>query len=139
MIPNGIITGYVVYITYANRSVDVFNTYGQITSYNVTNLIPHQQISIAVAATTHIGEGPTSAMQFTRTAQAGMTYVHQTSKQINHIIAEASTKCILWCIVKVMHDMSIVKKTSEASDEYYACMLKVLWFQPGQKLRTTMI
>ena len=109
MIPNGIITGYVVYIAYANRSVDVFNTYGQITSYNVTNLIPHQQISIAVAATTHIGEGPTSAMQFTRTAQAGMAYVHKTSKQTKHIYWKHQ-QSVLWCIVKVMHDMSIAKK-----------------------------
>ena len=71
-IPNGVITGYVIYVTYANRSVDVFSTNRHTTSYNVTKLVPYQQISINVAAKTHIGEGPTSTTQVVRTAQTGM-------------------------------------------------------------------
>ena len=73
-IPNGVITGYILYVTYVNRSVDVFSTNRHTTFYNVTKLVPYQQISVNVAAKTHIGEGPTSVTQVVRTAQTGIQY-----------------------------------------------------------------
>ena len=71
--PNGVITRYNLYIGYETQSgvIDRFTTDGQSTSYNISNLLPYQQISIEVAASTRIGEGP-SFINKTRTAQARM-------------------------------------------------------------------
>ena len=68
---NGVVTRYTLYIGYETQSgvIDVFITDGQSTSYNVSNLLPYQQISIEVTASTRIGEGPSSVHE-TRTAQA---------------------------------------------------------------------
>ena len=71
--PNGVITRYNLYIGYETQSgmIDRFTTDGQSTSYNISNLLPYQQISIEVTASTRIGEGPSSINE-TRTAQARM-------------------------------------------------------------------
>ena len=71
--PNGVITRYNLYIGYDSQSgeIEVFNTDGQSTFYNISNLLPYQQISIEVTASTRIGEGPSSVHE-TRTAQARM-------------------------------------------------------------------
>ena len=47
----------------------MFTTGGRSTSYNISNLLPYQQISIEMTASTRIGEGPSSVHE-TRTAQA---------------------------------------------------------------------
>lgn len=69
--PNGVITRYTLYIGYEGGAIDVLTTDGESTSYNVTNLQPHQLISIEVTASTRIGEGPSSVNEI-RTAQARM-------------------------------------------------------------------
>jgi hypothetical protein len=71
--PNGVITRYNLYIGYESQSgeIEVFNTNGQSTFYNISNLLPYQQISIEVTASTRVGEGP-SFVHETRTAQARM-------------------------------------------------------------------
>ena len=67
--PNGVITHYTLYISHENGAVEVFNTDGQSTSYNVTNLLPYELISVRVTASTRIGEGP-AATEEIRTTQA---------------------------------------------------------------------
>ena len=71
--PNGVITRYNFYVGYETQSgeIDIFTTGGQSTSYNISNLLPYQRISIEVTASTRIGEGP-SSVHNTRTAQARM-------------------------------------------------------------------
>ena len=71
MRPNGVITGYTLYIGHENEAVEVINTDGQTTSYNVTNLLPYELINVAVTASTRIGEGPAVTNEI-RTAQACM-------------------------------------------------------------------
>ena len=77
LIPNGVITRYNLYIGYETQSgvIDRFTTDGQSTSYNISNLLPYQQISIEVAASIHIGEG-LSSINETRTAQARMLHYY---------------------------------------------------------------
>ena len=69
MTPNGVIIRYTLYIGYESGAIDVLNTDGQSTMYNVTNLLPYQLISIELTASTRIGEGPSSVEEI-RTAQA---------------------------------------------------------------------
>ena len=69
MRPNGVIIHYTLYIGHKNGAVDVFNADGQSTSYNVTNLLPYELISVRVTASTRIGEGP-AATEEIQTAQA---------------------------------------------------------------------
>ena len=71
MRPNGVITGYTLYIGHENGAVEVFTTDGESTSYNVTDLQPYELISVRVAASTRIGEGPAVTEEI-RTAQARM-------------------------------------------------------------------
>ena len=51
--------------------MEVFNTDGQSTSYNVTDLLPYELISVRVTASTRIGEGPAATKEI-RTDQARM-------------------------------------------------------------------
>ena len=73
VMPNGVITLYILYVRFENGTVNAFNVFGERTSYNITNLHPYQQISVEVTASTRIGEGPRS-MSRIRTAQARMEY-----------------------------------------------------------------
>ena len=68
-LPNGIITRYTLYIGYENGSVDVFYANGQSSSYNISNLLPYQIISVEIAASTSVGEGPRTYKYEVRTAQ----------------------------------------------------------------------
>ena len=70
IVPYGIITGYTIYVDYENRTHDVFYVDGQSTSYNITGLFPYQIISVDIAASTVIGEGPHSLQLEVQTAQA---------------------------------------------------------------------
>lgn len=67
--PNGVITRYTLYIGHDGGAIDVFNTDRQSTSYSITNLLPYQHVTVAVTASTRIGEGPSSTNDV-RTAQA---------------------------------------------------------------------
>ena len=71
MRPNGVIIHYTLYIRHENGAVEVFNTDGPSTSYNVTNLLPYELISVMVTASTRIGEGPAATDEI-RTAEARM-------------------------------------------------------------------
>lgn len=73
--PNGVITRYTLYAGHDSGAVDVFNTDGRSTSYNITNLLPYQHVTVALTASTSVGEGPSSTSDV-RTAQA-RTYVVQ--------------------------------------------------------------
>ena len=69
--PNGVITRYTLYIGYGSGAVDVFNTDGWSTSYNITNLLPYQRVTVGMTASTRVGEGPSSTIDI-RTAQLRM-------------------------------------------------------------------
>ena len=69
-VPNGIITGYTIYVGYENRSVDVFSVNGQSTAYNITNLYPFQIINVQISASTTSGEGPRTPRMEVQTAQS---------------------------------------------------------------------
>ena len=69
-IPNGVITRFSIYVDYENGTYDVFYVDGQSTSFNITNLLPFQIISVDVSASTVIGEGPHSSQLEIQTAQA---------------------------------------------------------------------
>ena len=69
-VPNGIITHYTIHIHYENGTHNVFSVDGQSTSYNITDLFPYQIISVDIAASTVIGEGPHSLQLEVQTAQA---------------------------------------------------------------------
>lgn len=106
-IPNGVVTGYTLYIGHENGAVEVFSTDEQTTSYNVTNLFPYELISVKVTASTRIGEGP-AAISEIRTAQTRMC---------NYRIQECM--CYDWCffslapqkvtqlVVRVISDNSV--------------------------------
>ena len=65
--PNGIIVLYTVYI----NSSTVIRVNGSSTHYFLEGLLPYQQISVSVSASTMIGEGPRSEEKVVRTHQAG--------------------------------------------------------------------
>ena len=67
--PNGVITRYTLYIGHDSGAIDVFHTDGRSTTYNITNLLPYQHVTVAVTASTSVGEGPSSTSDV-RTAQA---------------------------------------------------------------------
>ena len=69
--PNGIITRYTLYVGHDSGAVDAYNTDGRSASYNITNLLPYQHVTVAVTASTSVGEGPSSTSDV-RTAQARM-------------------------------------------------------------------
>ena len=69
MRPNGVITRYTLYVGRGSGVIDVFNTDGQSASYNITNLLPYEHVTVAVTASTRVGEGPSSTSDI-RTAQA---------------------------------------------------------------------
>ena len=71
MQPNGVVTGYTLYIGRENGAIEVFTTDGESTSYNITNLFPYELISVRVTASTLVGEGPAVTEEI-RTAQARM-------------------------------------------------------------------
>lgn len=58
--PNGIITGYTLYVDYNNRSTAMYNVNNETRSYALQNLRPYQNVSVQVSARTSVGEGPRS-------------------------------------------------------------------------------
>ena len=70
--PNGIIVLYTVYI---NHSAAI-HVNGSNTHYFLEGLLPYQQISVSVSASTMIGEGPRSGEKMVRTHQAGIFIAH---------------------------------------------------------------
>ena len=67
--PNGLITHYNLYVDYENGTDDAFIIDGQVTTYNITNLLPYQSISVEISANTSIGEGPRCPRVMDKTAQ----------------------------------------------------------------------
>lgn len=108
MRPNGVITRYTLYIGYETQSgeINVFNTDGQSTSYNVSNLLPYQEISIEVTASTRIGEGPSSVHE-TRTAQARMLVTIITRNLIIYLLVHAAPQEVTEVVVDVISDSRI--------------------------------
>ena len=75
-VPNGVITRYTLYVGYENGSVDVYYASGESTSYNITNLLPFQIISVEISASTSVGEGPLTPEVEIQTAQARKIRIH---------------------------------------------------------------
>ena len=91
MRPNGVIIRYTLHIGHENGAVEVYTADGQSTSYNVTNLLPYELISVRVTASTRIGEGP-AATDEVRTAQARMC-MHEI--ELEHSFTSQSIKYVL--------------------------------------------
>ena len=64
------------YVGYENESVDVYYASGESTSYNITNLLPFQIISVEISASTSVGEGPLTPEVEIQTAQARKIRIH---------------------------------------------------------------
>ena len=59
--PNGMITGYQLYVNFNNGSGIVSTKFSaRSSSYYIVNLHPHQHITISMSAQTAVGEGPHS-------------------------------------------------------------------------------
>ena len=65
--PNGVIIHYTVY---SNGTV-IAEVEGTLMSYLYHGLVPYQQVSISVSASTEIGEGPRSTEVTNRTQESG--------------------------------------------------------------------
>lgn len=71
-IPNGIITGYILYVNYSDGSpVVVLRSDASSTNYTLTNLQPYQLVTVQVSATTASGEGPRSQPAMGRAREEG--------------------------------------------------------------------
>ena len=70
-IPNGIITGYTLYINYTDGS-PVAVIQSSSTDYTVNGLQPYQLISVRLSASTSAGEGPSSDVVMGRATEMGM-------------------------------------------------------------------
>ena len=68
-VPNGVITAYNIYVDYENGTNDTFTVIGQVTKYNITDLLPYQVVSVEISANTSIGEGPHCPKVMDQTAQ----------------------------------------------------------------------
>ena len=79
--PNGIIVNYTIYLDYNNGTTDIRITDYNTNEYLLEGLSPHQLVGVEMTANTSIGEGPTSAIEETRTHQAGkkcfQSYLHK--------------------------------------------------------------
>ena len=72
-IPNGIITGYNLYVNYNDRSpITKIQSNSPITSYTVTELQPYQLIRVQISASTVAGEGPKSEPVSGRAREEGI-------------------------------------------------------------------
>lgn len=70
LIPNGVLTGYQLYVMYHNGSeMDVRYVSTQNTSFYIQNLSPDQLITVAMSAWTRVGEGPLSPNVSIRTSE----------------------------------------------------------------------
>lgn len=69
--PNGLITHYNLYVDYENGTNDTFTIEGQVTVWNITDLLPYQFISVELSANTSVGEGPRCPRVTDQTAQSG--------------------------------------------------------------------
>ena len=69
-VPNGVITAYNIYVDYENGTNDTYIIVkGQATTYNITDLLPYQVVSVEISANTSIGEGPHCPKVMDHTAQ----------------------------------------------------------------------
>ena len=68
---NGIITAYTFYITFENGSSVVIVDDAASGTFHLEGLLPYQLVTVEVSASTNAGEGPKSAVDEIRTAQAG--------------------------------------------------------------------
>lgn len=70
--PNGIITSYTIYVNYTDGSpVESIQSRSSTTSYDVTNLQPHQLVVVEISASTSAGEGPKSEPVSGRSTEEG--------------------------------------------------------------------
>jgi len=70
--PNGVITGYNLYVNYSDGSpVAMLTSSSLSTNYTITGLTPYQLITVAVSATTTAGEGPLSERVSGRSTEEG--------------------------------------------------------------------
>jgi hypothetical protein len=69
--PNGVITAYTFYVTYDNGSSVVIVDHEATGVFLLDGLYPYQLVTVEVSANTTAGEGPKSAVDEIRTAQAG--------------------------------------------------------------------
>ena len=71
-VPNGIITGYILYVNYSDGSPVVVLQSGALpTNYTLINLQPYQLVTVQVSATTAAGEGPRSQPAMGRAREEG--------------------------------------------------------------------
>ena len=66
---NGILTAYNLYVDYENGTNDTFIVEGEVTAYNIRNLLPYQMVSLEISANTSVGEGPRCPQVTDQTAQ----------------------------------------------------------------------
>ena len=70
--PNGIITGYNLYINYSDESpVTIIQSNTTSTNYTVIDLQPYQLVSVMISASTIAGEGPVSESVAGRARELG--------------------------------------------------------------------
>lgn len=65
--PNGVIVHYTLY----SNGTLIAEVQGTLMSYLYHGLVPYQQVSISVSASTEIGEGPRSTEVTNRTQESG--------------------------------------------------------------------
>ena len=70
--PNGIITGYNLYVNYSDGSpIAILQSSASTTNYTLTNLRPYQLVTVQVSASTVAGEGPMSEPVMGRSREEG--------------------------------------------------------------------
>ena len=70
--PNGIITGYSLYVNYSDGSpIAMLQSDTSTTNYTLTNLQPYQLVTVQVSARTAAGEGPLSEPAMGRAREYG--------------------------------------------------------------------
>lgn len=73
--PNGIVTGYTIYVNYDNDTSEperVLMTDGSTLRYTLENLLAFQLVSVQMTANTSTGEGPRSGSVEARTNPTGV-------------------------------------------------------------------
>ena len=71
-VPNGVITGYNIYVNYSAGSPVAMLHSSSSTNYTITGLTPYQLSTVAVSATTTAGEGPLSESVSGRSTEEGL-------------------------------------------------------------------
>ena len=65
-VPNGVVTGYALYITFGNSSTTIKRLGGSDRQFTLTYLSPYETVTVSATARTIVGEGPrTSALHAT--------------------------------------------------------------------------